>query len=84
MQLQIGTKLTIQEIDAVKSEINSSLKKHGSLEVVTPEPINEIDLTGIQLLISLNQSNIIVLKISVEENQLQNLNDLGFDLGFIN
>lgn len=84
MQLQIGTKLIIQEIEGVKEQINTSLKEHGNIEVVTSEPIDEIDLTGVQLLISLQQSSIIILKVSVEQNQLQDLQNLGFDLGFIN
>ena len=85
MQLRLGTKLTIKEIESVKKEINEALKmEHGNLELITPEPIEEIDVTGIQLLLTLKQSTIILLKVSVQESQLEYLNSLGFDLEFIN
>lgn len=84
MQLQLGTKLTIQEIEAVKSEIDNAMQGESTLEVITAKPIEEIDLTGVQLLLALSQNKKIELKISVEENQLQDLKNMGFDLRFIN
>ena len=85
MKFELGTKLTIQQIEDCALGVREALgSKNEKLEVITNEPIEEIDLSGIQFLLSLEKTKGVALQVEIEKELQEYLFGLGFKLSFIN